>query len=157
MSVLQAIEEYMIKNGAPPPAQADRRTRGLALLLEQTARLIYDEKHPQALHAVQWSALRFFDRAGEQTRTVAGLAKYLGVTSGPASRTTSSLLKRELVSVKPSPSDSRSRVYELTKAGKDILAEDPIQRVATLLTEMPEEDLGVLAKALDKIYSGLET
>ncbi|WP_306249759.1 MarR family winged helix-turn-helix transcriptional regulator [Parvularcula sp. IMCC14364] len=155
--MLQAIDEYMKKNGAPPSIPADRRTRGLALLLEQTARLIYDEKHPQALHAVQWSALRFFDRAGEQTRTVAGLAKYLGVTSGPASRTTSSLLKRELVSVKPSPSDSRSRVYELTSAGKDILSEDPIQRVASLLTEMPDEDLGVLAKALDKIYAGLDT
>ncbi len=142
------------------PAQAtplNRRTRGISLLIEQAARLIYDQKHPQALHPVQWSALRFFSRAGGQTRNVAGLAKYLGVTSGPASRTASSLLKRQLVTVSPSQLDSRSKIYELSAEGFDLLEHDPIHRVSRLLSDLSDEELTTLAHALDKIYVGLNT
>ena len=137
------------------PAATDRKARGLALLLEQSARLIYDQRHPNDLHAVQWSALRYFSRAGERARNVAGLSRYLGVTSAPASRTAASLLKRGLVSVSPSPDDSRSRVYDLTAAGTEMLKQDPINRVSDLLVGLSPEEQALLARVLDRICAAL--
>ena len=132
-----------------------RQARGVALLMEQTCRQVYENRHPQALHAVQWSALRYFSRAGEQARNVAGLAKYLGVTSGPASRTAASLVKRELINSSPSPEDSRSRLFALTGAGEQVLLSDPINRAAETLNGLSDSELATLVAALDKIYAGL--
>lgn len=133
----------------------DRRARAIALLLEQTARLVYDEKQPKALHAVQWSALRYLERAGEQSRNVAGLARYLGVTSGPASRTAASLVSRGLASMCESPHDSRTRIIDLTDKGKDVLAGDPLNRCAMIVQDLSEEEISALAMALDKLHARL--
>ena len=134
---------------------SDRKARGIALLLERTARLVYDEKQPNALHPVQWSALRYLERAGEQSRNSAGIARYLGVTSGPASRTTSSLIKRGLVSSARSMTDSRARVLDLTEKGREMLREDPLNRCARIVIELDEEERTALAIALDKLYARL--
>ncbi|MGV6801693.1 MAG: MarR family winged helix-turn-helix transcriptional regulator [bacterium] len=131
-----------------------RRARGIALLLEQTSRLYYD-KHPENLHSVQWAALRYFNRAGQRSRNVAGLAKFLGVTSAPASRTAASLVNRKLTSVEPCPDDSRCKVFSLTQKGKDSLADDPINRVAEIIAHLDEKQKTLLATTLDKIYNSL--
>ena len=139
-----------------PDKLPDRRARAIALLLEQTARLVYDEKQPKDLHAVQWSALRFCERAGDTSRTVAGLARYLGVTSGPASRTAASLVARGLARMEESPRDSRSKVIHLTEIGEDALLHDPLNRCALVLAEeLSEEEKAALAKALNKLYARL--
>lgn len=133
----------------------DRKARGIALLLEQTARLVYDEKQPKALHAVQWSALRYLERAGAKSRNVAGLAKYLGVTSGPASRTTASLVSRGLAEVTDSPTDSRTKIINLTEKGHATLEHDPLNRCARIVNELGDEELSTLALALNKLHSRL--
>ena len=131
------------------------RARGVAHLIEQVCRFAYEDRRPEALHSVQWSALRYFARANEQVRTVNGLAKYLGVTSAPASRTAASLVKRGLVDVHQSPRDARSNIFTLTEAGVALLEDDPIGKVAHLLAEMCEEDLKRLAAALDNVHAKL--
>lgn len=133
----------------------DRRAKAIALLLEQTARLVYDEKQPKDLHAVQWSALRFLERAGESSRTVAGIARYLGVTSGPASRTAASLVARGLARMEESPVDSRSKVIHLTDLGHVALLHDPLNRCASVLEELSEEESAALANALNKLHARL--
>jgi DNA-binding MarR family transcriptional regulator len=131
------------------------RARGVAHLIEQVCRFAYEDKRPEALHSVQWSALRYFSRANEQVRTVNGLAKYLGVTSAPASRTAASLVKRGLVTMRQSPRDARSNIFTLTETGLQLLPEDPIGKVAHILAEMNEDDLCRLAAALDNVHSKL--
>ncbi len=135
--------------------QVGRSENDISIRIEQIARLIYGQKPAHALHSVQWAALRYFAHTPSYERTVAGLAKFLGVTSAPASRTASSLLKRELVSTTPSPHDFRSKLYELTESGYELLQEDPIQQVTKLLRTFDAEELSVLENALDKIYTGL--
>ena len=132
-----------------------RRKRGIALLLEQSARLVYDHRDLHALHQVQWSALRYFARAGGKTSNVAGLAKYLGVTTAPASRTAASLVKRGLVIARPSPDDSRSRHFSLTDNGHLLLDDDPLNRVSDILETLDKDELTAFTLALDKIYTGL--
>lgn len=133
----------------------DRKARGIALLLEQTARLVYDDKQPKSLHAVQWSALRFLERAGEQSRNVAGLARYLGVTSGPASRTAGSLVSRGLARMTDSPHDSRTKIISLTQEGQEKLREDPLNRAALIIQDLSDEEMTALAMALDKLHARL--
>lgn len=136
---------------AGSPDRIMRQSKGIALLLEQTSRLFYD-RNPRELHAVQWAALRFFGRAGAQVRTVAGLARFLGVTAAPASRTASSLVSRGLLSVEKSRFDSRSKIFTLTETGHDILEDDPLEAVAQRISDLPELDRKRLASVLDQLY-----
>lgn len=131
------------------------RLMGLALLFEQTARHIYDSKSPKDLHPVQWAALRYFARANRSARTVAGLARYLGVTVGPASRTASSLAKRGLVVSEPNEQDRRSAIFSLTQEGDGELEKDPIARAASAIDHLSPAQLDAFADALDALYQKL--
>jgi DNA-binding MarR family transcriptional regulator len=103
----------------------------------------------------QWAALRFFDRAGVQACTVGGLAKYLGVTRGPASRTASSLVKRGLADTRVNPDDGRAQLFSLTEAGAEALSRDPLADLANAIEEL-DHDIGEqLFAALDDIYAAL--
>jgi len=128
---------------------------GLALLLEQTARSIYDKRAPTDIHPGQWSALRYFARAGRRARTVAGLANYLGVTLGPASRAASALTKRGFLSSSENKDDRRSPIFTLTKMGREVLRDDPIKRLARVISKMEEGRKTVLIDSLNALYAGL--
>ena len=132
-----------------------RKTRGIALLIEETIRRLYDDKHPKSLHQVQWSVLRYLSRAGEQTRNQAGLAKFLGITSGPASRTAKALEQRALIESVPNPTDSRSKIYSLTDQGRQELDGDPIDKAAQILADYTDEELMLLARILDDMSTKL--
>lgn len=145
----------MSNSSTATKAKKLHKARGIALLMEQTCRQVYDHKQPQALHAVQWSALRYFNNLEETARNVAGLAAYLGVTSGPASRTAASLVKRNFLSSAPSPLDSRSRLFAITDLGRSTLCNDPINHAAATLNGLNDDELATLGEALDKIYTAL--
>jgi DNA-binding MarR family transcriptional regulator len=128
---------------------------GLAMLLEQTARSIYEKRAPTDIHPGQWSALRYFARAGRRARTVAGLAKYLGVTRGPASRATSALTKRGFLSSEENKDDRRSPLFTLTEKGRGVLRDDPIKRLALVISKMEESRKTVLIDSLNVLYAEL--
>ncbi len=128
---------------------------GLAILLEQTARSIYDKRAPSDVHPGQWSALRFFARAGRRARTVAGLANYLGVTRGPASRAASALVKQGFLSSGENKADRRSPIFTLTKKGRGVLKDDPIKRLARVISKMEEGKKSVLIDSLNALYGAL--
>src|SRR5215813_4703975 len=98
----------------------------VARLLEQTARAVYESRGPRAIHAGQWSVLRFLVRARREDRTVGGVASYLGVTHAPASRAVAALARKDLVTVKADAEDRRIRRIDLTAAGKALLDHDPV-------------------------------
>ena len=128
---------------------------GLAILLEQTARSIYEKRAPTDIHPGQWSALRYFARAGRRARTVAGLANYLGVTRGPASRAASALIKRGFLSSEENTDDRRSPIFTLTKRGRGVLRDDPIKRLARVISKMEEGRKTVLIESLNALYAAL--
>ena len=129
--------------------------RGLSLLLEQVVRSIYDKSGPDELHAAQWAALRFFALAGKLNRSVAGLAKFLGVTKGPASRTTNRLVKRGYLFSETSEHDKRVTLFTLTEEGRRMLENDPIMRLADAISRLDEASKESLAESLEAIYRAL--
>lgn len=137
--------------------KADRKSLGLSMLLEQTARAVYDKRAPADIHPGQWSALRYFASANRAARTVAGLAKYLGVTAGPASRAVKSLEKHGLVVRENNPSDRRSSFFSLTPEGKAILDRDPIKRLAGAISDMEKSQASDLAESLNQLYRALRS
>lgn len=128
---------------------------GLAILLEQTARSIYDKRAPTDIHPGQWSALRFFARAGRKARTVAGLASYLGVTRGPASRAASALVHQGFLISEENRDDRRSPVFTLTRNGRDVLKDDPINRLARVISKMADGEKEALVESLNALYASL--
>ena len=142
---------------APPGHDAARRrAAGVALLLVQLSRRVLEKRDADDLHAVQWSALRYFARAGRRSATVMGLATYLGNTTGSSSRTARSLVERGLVVAEPLREDARSVSHVLTAAGEAALAEDPLGEVAGALGTLDEAELSALASALGKVQAAIE-
>jgi DNA-binding MarR family transcriptional regulator len=138
------------ENGVP-----DKAAMGLALMLEQTMRLVYPERSPQDMHPGQWAALRFLARANKEARTVLGLARYLGITQGPASRAVAALERKGLLSGERDAKDRRVIRLSLTEAGKTLLANDPIQRLAGLIDVMPDTAQQKMAQVVADLFQGL--
>lgn len=128
---------------------------GLAALLEQTARSVYDKRGPQDIHPGQWSALRFFARANRKARTVAGLAKYLGVTGAPASRAAAALVRQGFTLAEENEADRRSPIFTVTAAGRTALKDDPIRRLALAISELDDDRKQGLAASLEKLFASL--
>ena len=132
-----------------------RRAAGTALLFEQAARRLLEKRHPHDLHAAQWSALRYFARAGRRTANVIGLSRYLGNTSGSTSRTAKSLVDRGLLAVSPSDHDARSVMFTLTDKGHEVLKDDPLNELAEILAALSLEDIARLSQTLDIVMADL--
>lgn len=132
-----------------------RRASGVAQLLVQLSRRVLEKRDADDLHAVQWSALRYFSRAGRRSATVMGLASYLGNTTGSASRTARSLVERGLISGEPLREDARSVTFSLTKAGDAALLEDPLGEITQALCTLEEAELARLAGVLDRVHEAI--
>ena len=128
---------------------------GLSLLLEQCVRRTYQREGPDDLHPVQWAALRYYDRAGQLSRTVSGLARFLGITKGPASRTTSRLLRRGYLNSEVNQADRRAPCLNLTEKGRQALRNDPIWRLASAIDNLSGDEKSVLALGLEVVMNGL--
>ncbi|MEM9234475.1 MAG: MarR family transcriptional regulator [Pseudomonadota bacterium] len=128
-----------------------RRASGTAQLFEQLARRVLERRHSRDLHASQWSALRYFSRAGRRAATVIGLSRYLGNTSGSTSRTAKSLVDRTLLSVEQAAHDGRSVTFSLTEEGRKYLQNDPLNDLTHVLSLLSEEELAELSRLLDKV------
>ena len=114
-------------------------TESSAELLELTTRAIYEHRGPQDMHPGQWAVLRYMAQASSQTRTIAGVSNYLGMTMGPASRAVSALARKKFLDVKPLETDRRKRVIRVTRAGRRVLENDPILKLADVLRTMPSK------------------
>lgn len=128
-----------------------RQSIGIAALFEQICRAIYENRGPKAIQPSQWSILRYFQRAGEDARTVTGLARYLGITKGPASRALANLEKRGLLVARRHEIDGRIQVYALTQLGRDLVAGDPLRDFAHSISGLSDTERQCLVSALTKL------
>lgn len=143
----------------PPPRRQDdpprKQASGVAQLLMQLSRRVLEKRGVDDLHAVQWSALRYFSRAGRRAATVMGLANYLGNTTGSASRTVRSLVERGLIEGNPLREDARSVVFTLTVAGVTALGKDPLNDITDALSSLDERELTQLADTMDRVHASI--
>jgi DNA-binding MarR family transcriptional regulator len=144
-----------LQNEIQITGRTDQAAMGLAVMLEQTMRLVYPERSPQDMHPGQWAALRFLARANKEARTVLGLARYLGITQGPASRAVAALERKALLAGERDSKDRRVVRLELTPAGRALLGQDPIQRLAGLINSMPAFAQQDMAQRIADLFQGL--
>lgn len=130
-------------------------SNSLAAQLEQVARSIHTVCFAEGMHPVQWSALRYFARAPEKRRTVSGLARHLGVTQPPASRTVSTLIGRGYLKTEVDRQDRRSRTVSLTAAGHRLLELDPLLQVEVVLGRLSPVEHAALSAILSRLEGAI--
>ncbi len=137
--------------------EPDRAAMASALLLEQLIRLVYPERGPQDMHPGQWAALRYLSRTNAEASTVAGLARYLGVTLGPASRAVSALTRKGLIKGQRDPKDGRSVRLSMTEPGIALIRLDPLQRLGVLISGLPSEQRTAIVDGVRQLFAGLSS
>ncbi|MDR3436864.1 MarR family transcriptional regulator [Telmatospirillum sp.] len=123
----------------------------IAALVEQLGRQVQNLCFTKELAPVQWSALRYFAKAGPSARTVSGLAAYTGVNASSASRTIQLLLGKGLVRIETDLGDCRIRVVTLSRAGVDLVERDPLRALATALNTLDDTERTSLRDLLEKL------
>ncbi len=123
----------------------------VAALVEQLGRQVQNLCFTKELAPVQWSALRYFCKAGRVARTVSGLAAFTGVNVSSASRTIHLLLSKGLVRIETKSGDSRIRVVSLTEEGIGLLGRDPLKALAEALQGLDLDEQEVLRDLLERI------
>jgi len=94
------------------------------------------------LTAAQWTALRFFARANDMSRTPSAFASFHATTRGTASQTIKSLLTKGYLARSEAADDRRSVRYDLTGAGMLVMCDDPLRE---------------LSEAIDRLDAGLKS
>jgi len=105
--------------------------------------------------AAQWTALRFFARANRASRTPSAFAEFQATTRGTASQTIKTLEARALLTRRRAEHDGRSVQFELTPAGRALLARDPLRHLIAAIGHLPEPDRAALTRLLPEVVAGL--
>ena len=129
--------------------------RAMAEILEQLTQFSYGRGTSQGLRSAQWAALRYFHQAEDEVRTVGRLARYNLVTASSASQTIDTLVNRGLLKRARMDGDQRSYRVDLTPAGQQLLAEDPINLLVESLSTLPAKDQVQFAKSLETLFHNL--
>lgn len=103
------------------------------------------------LTPAQWTALRFFARANRLSRTPSAFSAFHATTRGTASQTVKSLVALGLLERHRNEEDGRSIRFELTQAGHEVLAEDPLRNLAGRIATLPEATRTALTAALKSL------
>ena len=130
---------------------------GLAVanLLERISQQIRSDEQVGELNPAQWAALRYLARANRFSRNPIALSRYLGTTRGTTSQTLIALERKGYVSRKPSARDKRSVDLELTKQGRQKLAQDPISQLAEVSEQTLGADSSSARALLSRLLAGL--
>lgn len=132
---------------APPVEVAEQ--------LVHLARLVHGGARDDGLTPAQWTALRYFARANRFSRTPSAFSEFHATTRGTASQTVKSLVALGLLERRPNEQDGRSALLEVTPAGHERLAEDPLGALATLIDSLPVPDRQVFAATLARLTGSM--
>ena len=129
--------------------------RALSLLMHQLSRELHTQFGGHGLHAVQWSALRYFESCDSSVATVSGLAQFQGTTLGSASRTISTLIGKGCLSAIVDNYDRRTKRLSLTDRGRSTLVHDPLRRLEDILADLDQAKAGQLHSDLQNVLDRL--
>ena len=107
------------------------------------------------LTPAQWTALRFFARANRLSRTPSAFSAFHATTRGTASQTVKSLVSMGLLERHRNTDDGRSYRFELTEAGRVLLADDPLKALSERIDALPEAQRQGLLAVLQGLSAGL--
>ena len=107
------------------------------------------------LTAAQWTALRFFARANDVSRTPSAFASFHATTRGTASQTVRSLLAKGYLSRSVAADDRRSVRYDLTGAGTLVLCDDPLRELSGAIDRLDAGLKSALRQALPALVGQL--
>jgi DNA-binding MarR family transcriptional regulator len=127
----------------------------LAALLAQLGRAAYNIGSSEELTPAQWMALRYFARANRFSRTVSAFADYHGTTRGTASQTVNRLVEQHYLTRKPSARDRRSARLELTKKGRGVLRDDPLEALVRAVRIIPNRTRADMTRRLGHVFECL--
>ncbi|OUL22535.1 MarR family winged helix-turn-helix transcriptional regulator [Nostoc sp. 106C] len=112
---------------------------------------------PESLSVPQFRALAFLDR--HPSASLSQVAEHLGVTRATASTLTDRLVQKKLVSRVENPLERRHVVLNLTDTGKYHLQQIrslTSARIATVLTNLPEEQMRSVVEGLTVLSNTFE-
>ncbi len=127
----------------------------IAQLLVHLGRAARSEDARSELTAAQWTCLRFFDRANGSTRTPSGFASFQATTRGTASQIIKSLESRGLIARTRSERDRRSVLFDLTEAGRAMLAQDPLADLIGVIGGLDAAERERFLQTLSRLASSL--
>ena len=130
-------------------------TRGLARLIEQVGKAAYNLGFTPGLNPAQWAALRYFDEATLERRTVTGFAQFQGTTKGTASQTVAALVRKGYLKRMGDKQDRRAHRLVLTDESQTLLRGDPLQQLSNALESLQQEERWALAVSMEKVLHQL--
>ncbi len=129
--------------------------RGLARLIEQVGKAAYNLGYTPGLNPAQWAALRYFDEATIERRTVTGFAQFQGTTKGTASQTVAALVRKGYLRRVSDKQDRRVHRLMITDEGQNLLRVDPLQELGKALESLEQEERWALAVSMEKVLRQL--
>ena len=130
-------------------------TRGLARLIEQVGKAAYNLGYTPGLNPAQWAALRYFDEATLEKRTVTGFSQFQGTTKGTASQTVAAIVRKRFLRRVGDKQDRRVHRLVLTDEGQALLKNDPLQELNHALETLNQEERWALAVSMEKVLRQL--
>lgn len=107
--------------------------------------------YTEGLYPAQWTALRFFAKAPDGSRTASSLARFQGFANGPVSRTVRTLISKNLLrKAEPQPA-GRAEHLEITDNARSILDHDPTAAIADAMQRLSETERAALERALKAV------
>jgi len=129
--------------------------RSVAGLVAQLGRYAYGATPAAGLTAAQWTALRYFSRANRFSRTVSAFAEFHATTRGTASGTAKSLVQEGYLKRTPSSSDGRSTRLDVTSKAREILSNDPFQRLVRASAALSTPAEHAVTRSLERVLEEL--
>ncbi|MEO0882780.1 MAG: MarR family transcriptional regulator [Pseudomonadota bacterium] len=126
-----------------------------AHLLERLARAVHNDAHSGGLKPTQWEALRYLAHANRFSRSPGALTTYLGMTKGTVSQTLRALERKGYVEKQATAGDRRGVKLDLTKAGEELLACDPLSDLGASIDAMPQDTQTMLGVSLEGLMKDM--
>ncbi|WP_150525374.1 MarR family winged helix-turn-helix transcriptional regulator [Roseibium sediminis] len=123
-----------------------------AILMEKIVRDVYSNKGSREVQPLQWSILRYLERASANSSDLTSIARFLGLTLSPVSRAVQTLERRGLVTKRPDPQSGRAVVVSLSSEGLATLEADPILKIAKKINVLPEDEREQFRNALRSLW-----
>ncbi len=130
--------------------------RRVGQLLDRLGRVTREAQFSDGLNPAQWETLRYLSRANRFSRSPSALADYLGTTKGTASQTLIALEQKGLVGRSPDPRDRRGVRLELTEAGREVVARDPIMLLEKAAEQLDAGCRTTVVRALSLLLHDLQ-
>lgn len=120
-----------------------------AELITFLSRLARWTEEEVGLNSAQLAALRYFACATKTSCTVTAFADYHVTTRGTASQTIKGLVAKGLLRRERSTTDRRVTQISLTPAGRAQYEKDPLQKLASAIASLPEQEGADLVTTLE--------